>query len=142
MNRCFVRTVCASVIAATMSVSFPGVAAARLIGTEEAVRTGPAAAGMTGDRHAIDRDSLRALFERDDVRRQLEALGVDPRQARERVEAMTDGEIERLAGQVGTLPAGGDGGSILGFAFAVFLILLITDILGLTKIFPFTRSIR
>ena len=137
MNRCFVRTVCASVIAATMSVSFPGVAAARLIGTEEAARTEAAVAGTP-----VDRDALRALFERDDVRRQLEALGVDPRQARERVDAMTDGEIERLAGQVGALPAGGDGGSILGVAFAVFLILLITDILGLTKIFPFTRSVR
>ncbi len=137
MNRYFARSVSASLIAATMSLSFPGAAAARLIGTEEAVRTETAAVGST-----IDRDALHALFERDDVRRQLESLGVDPRQARERVDALTDGEIERLAGQVGVLPAGGDGGSILGFAFAVFLILLITDILGLTKIFPFTRSVR
>jgi len=137
MNRCFARSVSASLIVATMSLSFPGVAAARLIGTEEAARTETVAAGVS-----VDRDSLRALFERDDVRRQLESLGVDPRQARARVDAMTDGEIERLAGQVGVLPAGGDGGSILGFAFAIFLILLITDILGLTKIFPFTRSVR
>lgn len=134
MNRLFARAVSASLIAATVSLSFPGVAAARLIGTEEAVA---AAAGV-----AVDRNALRALFDRADVQRQLEALGVDPGRARDRVDAMTDGEIERLAGQVGTLPAGGDGGSILGVAFAVFLILLITDILGLTKVFPFTRSVR
>jgi hypothetical protein len=137
MNHCLARTISAAVIASTLSVSFPGIAAARLIGTEEVVRTEAAMAGTT-----VDRDVLRALFEREDVRRQLEALGVDPRQARDRVDAMTDGEIERLAGQVGSLPAGGDGGSVLGLAFAVFLILLITDILGLTKVFPFTRSVR
>jgi hypothetical protein len=37
------------------------------------------------------------------------------------------------------LPAGGD---ILGIMFTIFIILLITDILGLTKVFPFTRSVR
>jgi len=31
---------------------------------------------------------------------------------------------------------------VLGILFAVFIILLITDILGLTKIFPFTRPVR
>ena len=36
-------------------------------------------------------------------------------------------------------PAGGD---ILGLVFTVFIILLVTDILGLTKVFPFTRSVR
>jgi hypothetical protein len=31
---------------------------------------------------------------------------------------------------------------VLGILFAVFVILLITDILGLTKVFPFTRPVR
>jgi hypothetical protein len=38
------------------------------------------------------------------------------------------------------LPAGGS--SVIGVLFAVFIILLITDILGLTKVFPFTRPVR
>jgi hypothetical protein len=103
-----------------------------VIGTEEVARE---AAGAP-----LDRGSLQAMLGRDDVRRSLEALGVDPRAASARVDALTDAEIERLAGQVGTLPAGG--ASVLGVLFAVFVILLVTDILGLTRIFPFTRPIR
>ena len=45
-----------------------------------------------------------------------------------------------LAGQIESLPAGG--ADVLGVLLIVFLVLLLTDILGFTKIFPFTRSIR
>ena len=56
---------------------------------------------------------------------------------------MSDDEVRRIAGEIKTLPAGGDGlGTIVGAAVTIFVILLITDILGLTKIFPFTRSVR
>jgi hypothetical protein len=67
-------------------------------------------------------------------------LGVDPRLARERVDALTDAQIERIAGRVEQLPAGG--ASVVGVLFAVFVILLVTDILGLTRVFPFTRPAR
>ena len=106
-----------------------------MVGTEEVLRAETAAPGVP-----LDRDTLRALLDRDDVRSRLETLGVDPRAARDRVDALTDEEVERLAGQVDRLPAGG--ASVVGVLFAVFIILLITDILGLTKIFPFTRPIR
>jgi hypothetical protein len=56
------------------------------------------------------------------------------------VDALTDDEASRLAGQIDQLPAGAD--SFWGVLLAIFVILLITDILGLTKIFPFTRSVR
>jgi len=56
-----------------------------------------------------------------------------------RVDAMTDNEVQTVADQLDKLPAGGD---ILGILFTVFIILLITDILGLTKVFPFTRPVR
>jgi hypothetical protein len=52
---------------------------------------------------------------------------------------MSDDEVAQLAGRIDQAPAGGD---ILGILFTVFIILLITDILGLTKVFPFTRSMR
>ena len=45
-----------------------------------------------------------------------------------------------LAARIDQLPAGGD--SVLGVLLVVFVILLITDILGFTRIFPFTRSMR
>jgi hypothetical protein len=135
MNRRFARTVSASLVIATTAWSLPSPADARVVGTEEILRAESVAPGAP-----VDRDALRTMLERDDVRRQLEALGVDPRAARERVDALTDAEIERIAGQVGDLPAGGS--SIIGVLFAVFVILLVTDLLGLTKVFPFTRPAR
>jgi hypothetical protein len=89
---------------------------------------------------AGERDKVRAFLDRAEVRSQMETLGVDADAARVRVDALTDEEVSSLAGRIDALPAGGDG--IIGVLFAVFIILLITDILGLTKIFPFTRSVR
>ena len=74
-----------------------------------------------------------------DLRQALAARGVDMAQAQARVQALSDDEVAALANQMDQAPAGGD---ILGVAFTIFIILLITDILGLTKVFPFTRSVR
>ncbi|HVJ23762.1 MAG TPA: PA2779 family protein, partial [Burkholderiales bacterium] len=52
----------------------------------------------------------------------------------------TDAEAAELAARIDDLPAGGIG--IVGAILVVFLVLLLTDILGYTKIFPFTRSAR
>ena len=52
---------------------------------------------------------------------------------------MTDAEIAQLNQRIDQMPAGGD---VLSIIFTVFIILLITDILGFTKVFPFTRSVR
>ena len=86
-----------------------------------------------------DRTHIYNVLDRDEVRTQLEARGVNPADVKARVAAMTDGEAAQLAGQIDSLPAGGD---VLGVLLTVFIVLLITDILGFTKIFPFTRSIR
>jgi hypothetical protein len=135
MNTTFARTVCAPLALATLAISLPAPASARVGGTEEVLRTEPPAPGVP-----IDRDTLRALLDREDVRSRLETLGVDPRAARQRVDAPTDDEVERLAGQVERMPAGGS--RVIGVLFAGFIILLVTDILGLTKVFPFPRSVR
>jgi hypothetical protein len=86
-----------------------------------------------------ERDRVRAIFDRQDVREQLQARGVDPDAARARVDALTDDEIATINGKLDSLPAGGD---IIGAAVFVFLVLLVTDILGLTKVFSFTKPIR
>jgi hypothetical protein len=70
---------------------------------------------------------------------QLEKLGVNTSDAQVRVAALTDAEAASLAGQIDSLPAGGD---VVGALVLIFVILLVTDILGLTKVFPFTRSKR
>jgi hypothetical protein len=92
--------------------------------------------------HALagqSRAKIMAVMNREDVRAQLEVRGVTTEQAQARVDALTDDEAMQIAGKLDQLPAGGD---ILGTAVFIFIILLVTDILGYTKIFPFTRSVR
>lgn len=89
------------------------------------------------------RERLDALFSRADVRAALERLGVSSDEARARVAALSDDEVERLAARVDSLPAGGDGFvSVLWIGFLVFVVLLVTDILGFTKVFSFTRPAK
>ena len=105
----------------------------------------PAAhAGMIGTEAVVnaaqvqqDRERLRDVFNRDDVKAQLIARGVDPAQVQARVDSLTDEEVQSLSGKIDQLPAGGD--SFLGALVFVFIVLLITDILGFTNIFPFVK---
>lgn len=103
---------------------------AALMGTETA---------LIETRSTAERDRIREFLQRDDVVVALQKNGVDQRLALARVEAMTDAEVAQLSERLDQLPAGGN---VLGVLFAVFIILLVTDILGLTKVFPFTRAVR
>ena len=80
------------------------------------------------------------LLARAEVREALAARGVSAGQVEARVAALTDDEARLLADQLDRAPAGGS--DVLGIIFAVFIILLITDLLGLTKVFPFTRPVK
>jgi hypothetical protein len=84
------------------------------------------------------------MLDRADVRAKLEELGVESADVKARVAALTDAEAAQLARSIDNLPAGADGGvgAIVGALVLVFLVLLITDLLGLTKVFPFTKPIR
>lgn len=120
------------------SLSFAGLmqsAQAALIGTD-AVAAAQAAtpAGPEG------RAFLNQALEREDVVRALQERGVDPAEARARVAALSDEQAQWLASQVDQSPAGAS--DILGALIFIFVLLLVTDILGLTKVFPFTRSMR
>lgn len=107
---------------------------------------GPASAAMISSealvqasrRDVTEAKVLQALS-RPALVQQMEKLGVDPIAARERVAALTDEELAALDQRLDSLPAGGD---ILGALLFVFVLLLVTDILGLTKVFPFTRAQR
>lgn len=89
------------------------------------------------------KDKIVQFTARQDVAKILEQMDVDPTMIEERVAAMTDEEATKFANKIETLPAGSDAvGSLVGAALFVFVLLLITDILGLTKVFNFTRTIR
>lgn len=89
--------------------------------------------------NAAARDKVKQSLSRPELARQLESMGVSVDEARLRVDALTPEELARVTDQADRLPAGGD---FFGTVGAIFIILLITDILGLTKIFPFTRAQR
>lgn len=110
------------------------------------VSIAPAQAAMVGtpqviaaEQGRLDRAQLASLLEREDLQRQLAAMGVDLQQAKDRVASLTDAEVARLNQQVGELPAGGDA---LGFILAIIVIFIITDLVGWTDIFPFVHPIK
>lgn len=83
------------------------------------------------------RDNLIQTLDREDVQEALLAQGVDPALAKQRVATMTHEEVQLLNQRMEELPAGG---SIVGAAVLVFLVLLFTDIMGYTDIFPFVKK--
>jgi len=87
------------------------------------------------------RDRLQMFFNQSEVQKRLVAWGINPEEAKARVDSLTDQEIEEMRVRIDKLPAGGDAlGTIVGAALVIFLVLLLTDILGLTDIFPFVKS--
>lgn len=122
--------------------------AAILIGAMTAISVpiAPAQAALVGTDRIIEqtegsaRERVAAFLEREDVVAQLEALGISPAEAQSRVAALSDQEISEIAGKLDTLPAGGVLGALIGAALIVFIVLLITDLLGFTSVFGFTNK--
>jgi len=106
----------------------------------------PAQAGMLPTDSVVAspaKDRVVTFLNRTDVRAQLESMGVNPADAKARVASLTDAEAAQLAAKIDNLPAGGDGfGALIGALLIVFIVLLITDILGVTKVFPFTKPMK
>lgn len=91
-----------------------------------------------------DREKVMAFMTTPEVQKELIKNGVNPQEAVGRIASLSHSEVNKLAGQIDEAKAGGDlgVGSLVGAVIFVFLILLITDILGFTKVYPFTRSIN
>ncbi len=92
---------------------------------------------------ASDRERVMRFMAREDVRRQLLALGIDPDEAARRADTLSDDEVRQIAGKLDALPAGQSAvGILVGAILIVFLVLLITDLLGVTDVFPFVKKQR
>jgi hypothetical protein len=87
----------------------------------------------------LNREQLVQLLGRDEVQQQLQALGVDAADARARVAQLTDSEVQQLNARLAELPAGGD---VLSLAVLVFLVFVLTDVIGATDIFPFIHPVK
>jgi hypothetical protein len=89
----------------------------------------------------LARQKVKLFLERRDVAQQIQAWGVNPDEAQARVDTMTDAEISLLAHKIDQLPAGGDAlGFILAVAVIVFVVLIITDLTGVTDVFTFIKK--
>lgn len=98
----------------------------------------PASADVIGAEQYLDTldreqalDRIDTVLARADVRAELERLGVDPADARERVAALNDRELALLAEEMEELPAGG----LLATIGVVFIVLLILEFVGVINIF-------
>lgn len=126
-----VRRATTLLVTASFAVAPFAPAQAAMVGTAEVLATQTAPA---------DRARLAALLERQDLQRQLAVLGVDATDARARIARLTDAEVAQLNQRIDALPAGAD--SVLGVLLLAFLILVITDALGVTDVFPFVHPAR
>ncbi len=88
-----------------------------------------------------DQKRVESFILREDVQRQLVLLGINPEEAASRVASLSNGEIQQIAGRLDELPAGEGGvGAVVGAFLIIFLVLLITDLMGLTDVFPFVKK--
>lgn len=88
---------------------------------------------------ANDKDALLQTINRVDVQEQLLGMGVSTAELESRINQMTQQEIVQLNQQINELPAGGD---ILGVIVLIFIVFVITDVIGATDIFPFIHPVR
>lgn len=131
MNSHFMRMTSRLLIVSVLSLGLPLQSAyAGMVGTDKVAASAQSQS---------ERERIRTFLGREDVRKELQAQGIDANAAKARVAALTDEEVQKVAGKLDAMPAGGD---IIGVLFTVFIVLLVTDILGFTHVFPFTRSVR
>lgn len=95
---------------------------------------------LQGEEARWERAQLLQALDREAVREQLSALGVDPDHAAERVARLSDAEVAELNRRLEEMPAGGS--SVLGVAAFIFVVFIITDVIGATDIFPFVRPVN
>lgn len=128
-SRRILRTISTIICSLFLLVILPQPAAlAGMIGTADV---------LAGEQRAQLQDKVVTFLKREAVREQLVQQGVDATLVEQRVTAMSDQEIQALAGRIDELPAGGD---LVGAAVIIFLVLLLTDIMGYTDIFPFVKK--
>ena len=89
------------------------------------------------------REYLHQLLTRKDVQDAFIAQGIDPIEARKRIDGLSDDEVVRIADHIDQLPAGGGAVEFLIIVILVgFIVLVILDLTGVTDVFPFIKSQR
>lgn len=69
------------------------------------------------------RDDINSLLLREDVQNALMAQGIDPLEAKARIDSLSDAEVIQIANEIDKLPAGG-GGLVAGF-YVLFIVAVV-----------------
>lgn len=85
------------------------------------------------------RQSLLQTLKRDEVQQQLLSLGVSPVDVESRIQHMSYAEIAQLNQKIDELPAGS---GVLGAVVFIFVVFVITDVIGATDVFPFIHPVN
>lgn len=111
-----------------------GVFAVALTGIGQLAWAGPIGTDVVVDAEArhVSLARIESVLAEEAVADQLKSLGVAPAVISERLDNLTSAELVALEGQLEELTAGGD---VLGLVGAVFVVLLILEIVGVTDIF-------
>lgn len=126
-------SICLTVIMFLMFAPVHSVLAA-MIGTETVVDT---------QRGREARNLIHTLLAREDVQTALRSHGIDPLEAKARIDSLSDEEVIRIADRIDQLPEGAGAIEILVVIILVmFLVLVIFDLTGVTDVFPFIKSQR
>ena len=79
------------------------------------------------------RDQLRSFLNREDVQSQLTARGIDPAEAKARIDSLSDAEVMQIADKIDQLPAGGSfWGTVLFVTIIAVVVLVVLELLGYT----------
>lgn len=117
LSRIVLQTTAASMIAVMLVTLGPvGPALAAMIGTDQVV---------DDLAKADDRARVEAFLARDEVRREMEGLGVDPKEAALRAESLTEDEISQIAGRLDEMPAGGQSMDVLLVVLLLLLVIIL-----------------
>jgi len=129
MMKTMTKPVSFLLILCLLSMGFAlGRAQAAMVGTETV---------LNSKVQQTERARVNAFLERPKVQTILESQGISPAEARARIACLSDSEVAGLAATVDQLPAGGSAvGALIGAGVLIFIVLLITDLLGLTHVFP------
>lgn len=104
---------------------------AAMVGTDQIINPAPT--------HQA-RDHVKEFLSSEAAQQQLLELGVSPEEVTKRIDSLSDSELARINQGVDQLDAGGE--SILGILLIIFIVFVITDVIGATDIFPFIKPVN
>ena len=87
---------------------------------------------LTPDRNQTTRDNIQKV---------LVARGINPHEAKARIDSLSDDEVEMISQKIADLPAGGDAtGFILIIGAVIIIVIILVEYFSEVKMFPQLHS--